>query len=212
MLIDDNLMENNILWLERFEFLQYNKKYKLMQLFSDDDIKRDFCSKKYQILTFLNQDEYEKMAEEYRTNSMANKIENYKKQGIKLITLYSAEYPEYLKNSINPPLCLYCLGNTQLLNTTCCAVVGTRKPSEYGKIITKSFVKELANAKVTIVSGMAVGVDTISHETTLAESGATIAVIAGGFNHIYPASNYNLFKRMTINNFVVSESPPDTLP
>ena len=104
------------------------------------------------------------------------------------------------------------MGNIQLLNTTSCAIVGTRKPTDYGKVNTIQFAKSLANLGVCIISGLASGIDTIAHETVLAENGATIAVIAGGFDHIYPATNKSLFKVMTQNNLVISESKPDIFP
>jgi len=78
--------------------------------------------------------------------------------------------------------------------------------------LTHQFVKELSQAGVTIVSGLASGIDGISHQTALKEEGATIAVIAGGFNHIYPASNYSLYKEMLKNNLVITENKPSTIP
>ena len=143
---------------------------------------------------------------------LENKINQYIANNIQCITFYDDNYPYLLKEIDSPPLCLYCKGNIQLLNTFSIAVVGSRKPSEYGLVVTKQFVKELAEADITIVSGMASGVDTIAHRTTLDNSGKTIAVLAGGFNYIYPATNFSLFKELINNNLVISELNPNIKP
>ena len=143
---------------------------------------------------------------------LETKINAYNEQHIICITFYDERYPYLLKEIDSPPLCLYCKGNVQLLNTFCIGVVGSRKPSEYGLVVTKQFVKDLISADVTIVSGLASGVDTIAHRTTLENSGKTIAVLAGGFNHIYPATNFSLFKEMSENNLIITEHNPEVKP
>ena len=91
-------------------------------------------------------------------------------------------------------------------------MVGSRKVTDYGTVITKQFVKELVDADVTIVSGLASGVDAIAHRTALENTGKTIAVLAGGLNYIYPISNINLAKEMIENNLIISENNPETKP
>ena len=82
----------------------------------------------------------------------------------------------------------------QLLNSTGIAVIGTRNPSDYGKRMCKTFTKELIKYGVTIVSGMAMGIDTIAHKTCLENGGKTIAVLPCGLNNIYPKPNAKLYK------------------
>ena len=90
------------------------------------------------------------------------------------------------------------------------AIVGTRKPTSYGIQITKKFSRELVEAGFVIVSGMALGIDTIAHEETIENGGKTIAVLGSGVNVIYPSSNYRLYHRIIkTGGAVVSEFPPN---
>ncbi len=204
-------MNKNILWLDLFEFLTYNKKYKLLEVCGEKDIRSIFLNNE-EIKQILTNEEFNKMALCLDDAFLNFRLDQYNEQGIKTITFYDNEYPYLLKEISSPPLCLYCKGNTQLLNTLCLAVVGTRKPSDYGILTTKQFSKELSKADVTIVSGLATGVDTIAHRTVLEEQGKTIAVLAGGLNHIYPASNFSLAKQLTENNLIISENNPNVKP
>lgn len=203
--------EKSLIWLDSFEFLSYQKKVKIIQLFNGQNIRELWNTKTLQLSTFLSKQELGKInnAEEDRLDKVITWL---KSKNITVITLYSNNYPKLLKEIDTPPICLYCMGNIQLFDTITCGVVGTRKPSEYGKVCTKQFVSTLAKNGVTIVSGLASGIDTFAHETTLQEEGSTIAVIAGGFDYVFPASNHQLFKTLTVNSLVVSESLPNVLP
>lgn len=205
--------ERNIIWIDNFDFLSYIKKAKILSIFNiEDDVRKIFEEKKYELLTFLTSAEYEKIISHASDEEFFSLIDYYTKNDISLVTLLTPIYPEHLKQIDTPPLCLYCKGNLQLFNTLGCAIVGTRKMTEYGKVVTKQFSKAIAEAGVTIVSGLASGVDTVAHETALEVMGNTIAVIAGGFNHLFPASNQWLFKKMLENNLVISESKPNVVP
>lgn len=202
----------NILWLDLFDFLTYSKKVKLLSLIDKNkDIRQEFMSNT-QIKEILTNEEFSKMALCLHDEYLNIRLKKYEQLNIKTITFNDKEYPYMLKEISSPPLCLYCLGNLQLLNTFCLAVVGTRKPTEYGIITTKQYVKELVDANITIVSGMASGVDTIAHKQAMAENGNTIAVLGGGFNYIYPACNSALFREITKNNLVISEFAPEIKP
>ncbi len=119
-------------------------------------------------------------------------------------------FPQSLKNIKNPPQELYVKGNVDCVNMPCVTVVGSRNMSEYGKKMTKQIVEELTNAGVCIVSGLAVGIDTVAHETCLENGGKTIAVLGSGLNKVYPVENTNLFNRI-INSggCVMSEQLPN---
>ncbi len=111
------------------------------------------------------------------------------------VTLFSKDYPKSLKETFDPPLTLFCKGNINLLSEECFSIVGTRKVSSYGKRVTESFTRELAKNFV-IVSGLAYGVDTVAHQTTLSVNGKTTAVLGSGILSIYPTSNTNLAKEI----------------
>jgi len=208
MTIDDK----NILWLDLFDFLSYGKKIKLLSTIKKGECLRTSFLKNKEINEILTTQEYNKMALCLSEEFLMRHINKYEQENVVTITFNNENYPYLLREISTPPLCLYCKGNTQLLDTFCFSIVGTRTPSEYGIVVTKQYAKVLAKSDVTIVSGMATGIDAISHKTAIEENGKTIAVLAGGFNHIYPAVNYNLAKKIIENNLIISEYPPDTKP
>ena len=132
-------------------------------------------------------------------------LEKFYKYNISAVTFVSKNYPEKLKNIAQPPLVLYTMGDQSLLNKKSISIVGTRKPTDYGKIVCEKFVKELSGAGLVTVSGLAYGIDTIVAETTLKAGGKTIAVLAGGLDHVYPSQNKDLAKRISENGLIVSE-------
>ena len=134
------------------------------------------------------------------------------KYGLKVATYLSENYPEKLKVISDPPLVLYAKGDVSLLSKKSISIVGTRSPSEYGKIVCEKFSKELSQAGLVTISGLAYGVDTIVAQSTLDVGGKTIAVLAGGLDSIYPASNTNLAKKVEENGLLVSEMRPGVKP
>lgn len=123
------------------------------------------------------------------------------------------EYPITLKNINNPPKQLYCEGNIELLKSLSVAVIGSRVCTDYGKEQAKIFVKELVKNNICIVSGMAKGIDSVSHQTAIKEGGKTIAVLGSGFLHIYPEENINLYHTiLQTGGLVITEYEPNIRP
>lgn len=129
---------------------------------------------------------------------------------IKLVCYEDEKYPENLKNIPDPPIILYIKG--ELPSENLISVVGTRKPTAYGKKITKILVKEMVNNGLCVVSGGAYGVDTIAHQTSVENDGKTIAVLGTGIDIVYPYSNKKLFEKITGNGALISEFPIGTKP
>ena len=116
------------------------------------------------------------------------------------------KFPKRLSKIVNCPQKLYIKGNTKLLYSAGIAVIGTRHPSSYGKRMCKLFTRELVQYGITIISGMAQGIDTIAHKTCLENGGNTIAVLPNGFNHIYPKQNITLYNDIIdLNGLAVTE-------
>ena len=153
----------------------------------------DFEEIKQKLLN-LNVDAFEKQV-----------LDEFYKHNISAVTFASKNYPEKLKTIDVPPLVLYVRGDETLLNKKSIAIVGTRKPSDYGKIVCEKFTKELSAAGLVTVSGLAYGIDTIVAETTLKNNGKTIAVLAGGLDSIYPSQNKSLSEKVAQNGLLVSE-------
>ncbi len=135
-------------------------------------------------------------------------LENLKNSGIELITKFSDNYPEKLAYLPDAPYFLFCKGDISLLSAKSIAIVGSRTPSNYGRIMTDKLSEGLAKNGVCIVSGLAYGVDSIAHRKALDEGGKTIAVLGSGFNNIYPAEHSNLAKDIAEKGLLISEYCP----
>lgn len=128
---------------------------------------------------------------------------------LEIITIEDNRYPEQLRKIKNPPQQLYAKGNIELLKTNIISIIGSRACSENGIKLARQFSKELVYQGITIASGMAVGIDTIAHQTTLQEKGKTIAVLGNGFKNIFPTENIGLYQEIIDNNgLVITEYPP----
>lgn len=133
---------------------------------------------------------------------------------IKNIKFENENYPEILKGIKNPPKELFFRGKlSQKIFERSLAIVGTRRITRYGKIVTDKFVSSLVANKITIVSGFMYGVDTEAHQKCLEYGGKTVAVLGGGLNVIYPPENEKLYGRiLETDGAVVSEYEPDFKP
>lgn len=133
---------------------------------------------------------------------------------IQKINKHAYGYPAKLYNIPSPPKQLYALGDTSILNKTqlpWVGIVGTRNPSRYGIEVTRQFATQLARDGLTIVSGLALGIDAVAHQAAVDLQRPTVAVLPGGLNKIYPADNHGLAKQIIDNGGVlVSEYHPDT--
>ena len=134
------------------------------------------------------------------------------KEEIKIIPFFSADYPALLKESPYPPALLYIKGALDLNTAPAIAIVGARKCSEYGKQVAYSFSRDLTRAGITIVSGMAFGIDSAAHQGALDASGKTIAVLGNSLDdeNIYPANNLGLSREIAKSGALLSEYPPKT--
>ena len=129
-----------------------------------------------------------------------------------IIKIENKKYPDMLKNIKNAPYKLYTRGDEEVLNMPCITVVGSRNMSDYGRDMTRKIVKELTLGGMCIVSGLAVGIDTIAHQTCLENNGKTVAVLGSGLNKVFPAENKELFNSIIKSGgCVVSEYEPDTI-
>ena len=139
------------------------------------------------------------------SSSYFKEIEMLHKISADFVTLADEEYPRQLKNIFTPPLILYYFGEFRKEDENSVAIVGTRKPSVYGRNVAKNISAELTNAGLTIVSGLARGIDSVAHRECLANGGRTIAVIGSGLDVVYPAENKELFARIKENGMIISE-------
>lgn len=135
----------------------------------------------------------------------------FAKSGARLISILSAEYPRLLLQIDDPPPYLYVKGDL-VPDELAVAVVGSRRASRYGLMVTEKFSRELAEQGVTIVSGLARGVDTAAHSGALVGGGRTIGVLGCGIDVVYPAENAKLYAEIESSGAVISEFPMGTAP
>ena len=126
-----------------------------------------------------------------------------------LIHCFDDRYPDSLKHIHDPPLALYTKGNVKLLSQPGIAMVGSRRPTPLGQQIARKFASELARRNTLIVSGMALGVDGLAHDSALGVNGPTVAVLGSGLAKPSPARHEGLFSRLASGGLVVSEYAVD---
>jgi DNA processing protein len=130
-----------------------------------------------------------------------------RESGSELIAFADPRYPERLREIFDPPFALFAHGRTELLETLTLGVVGTRRPTPYGLAVAERLSGDLARAGLTIVSGMARGIDTAAHRGALAAGGDTIAVLGCGVDVVYPSENRKLATEIAERGLLLSEFP-----
>jgi len=135
-----------------------------------------------------------------------------KKENVKVITIKDEEYPANLKEIYSPPAALYVKGELKKEDKLSIAIVGSRHYSNYGRDTAQRLAGELAQLGITVVSGMARGIDTFAHNGALDSKGRTIAVLGSGLSNIYPPENKALVYKIAERGAVISEFPMATPP
>jgi DNA processing protein len=144
--------------------------------------------------------------------SLDAEIEKLGRYRVKALTCEDPSYPFRLKEIYDYPPVLYIRGNLPSEDATCLAVVGTRRPTIYGRQVTEEIVTDLARSKIIIVSGLARGIDSVAHRTALDAEGKTMAVFASGLDIVYPAENAKLAQAIMEHGALISEYPPGVRP
>ena len=147
-----------------------------------------------------------------RTFSFEKTLAHLERHGITVLTWDDDAYPARLRTIPASPPVLYVRGSLTPEDEWALAVVGTRRITRYGQEVTRRLVEPLAAEGVTIVSGLALGVDALAHRTALDAGGRTIAVLGSGVDQIYPSSNRALARRIIEHGALISDYPPGTPP
>ena len=158
-------------------------------------------------------------------NDIASNIKNYTRSketdekcrraeqlGVKIISYLDTNYPKNLKNTSHSPPVLFIRGEIKEQDEKALAIIGTRQPTPYGKMVAEKFASELAQIGITIVSGLARGIDTAAHVGALKVNGRTIGVLGCGVDVYYPPENRNLYNEIAQNGAVISEFNLGTTP
>ncbi len=131
-------------------------------------------------------------------------IEQLRKRNYNILTIDDENYPENLREIFDPPIVLYYAGDVNLLKSPAVAIVGARQTTPYGRAVAEKLSADLAERGLTIISGMARGIDSLAHWGAL-KGGKTLAVLGSGLGNIYPRENKKLFERIIETGVVVTE-------
>lgn len=206
-------MTNNQFWIW---FASINilpiKKYRLLNKFNK--IEKIFNASQIELLkiediNLLDISEIEKSKDIF----LIEKYENYiNKNKIEVININDKRYPQSLKKIYDPPVVMFAKGNLDLLHSKSIAIVGSREADEYGLKQSYDIAYNLANNNITIISGLAKGIDKMSHIGAINANGNTIAVIGSGLDIVYPKENYEVYKRIIKEGLILSEFVVGTKP
>ncbi|NWF98864.1 MAG: DNA-protecting protein DprA [Nitrospirae bacterium] len=139
-------------------------------------------------------------------------IDIISEKNIKTICLNDSDYPVLLKETSDAPVVLFIRGDIMPNDRFSLAIVGSRKMTSYGALVAERFSEELSSAGMTIVSGMARGIDSVAHRGAIKANGRTIAVLGSGVDVVYPPENKNLFEKIIEHGCIMSEFLPGTGP
>jgi DNA processing protein len=154
----------------------------------------------------------EKLAVVQQSRAFKHELAHLQAEQLTVLTIADAHYPQSLRWIPDPPLVLYMRGTLRQEDSLAVAVVGSRKPSSYGKLTAQRLSTELVQHGFTVVSGLARGIDSLAHQGALQAGGRTVAVLGSGINVVYPPENHHLYDTISNTGAVLSEFPLDTKP
>ncbi|GAB6098908.1 DNA-processing protein DprA [Halanaerocella petrolearia] len=143
--------------------------------------------------------------------NFARELEQLKQEEVKVVTLGEECYPKLLKEIYDPPPVLYYKGELINLELPCIAIVGSRKCTDYGRQVAKRLSQRLAEIGISVISGLARGIDTAAHQGAL-HTGSTSAILGSGLDRIYPPENKGIAKQITTSGSLLTPFPLGTSP
>ena len=205
--------EKNWIWIASIEGVGMSAFYKITTYYKGDleDARKMLRAdvEKIGLTTKAQKGIYER----YEGSSPQAYLDILHKNGITALAIASRDYPEYLKAIYDPPLVLFCKGDVSYLNhDKLLAIVGTRNPTRYGTAVCDDICSGLAANGVCIVSGMARGIDTVSHKAALEAGAPTVAVLGCGVDVVYPKENKTIYDEIVDNGVIISEYKPGLQP
>ena len=199
--------EKNLIWLDSFN-ISLKKKNQILSICSAENLFFDLKEKQEQVKTIVESPVFYDIQKNANDDYVDNLLKQMDKFGVFAVCRESSNYSYMLKNIADPPLIIYTKGNLDILNKKSIAIVGTRRPTRYGRETAEYFSKKLAEAGLVIVSGLAFGIDTCVAQATVDAKLPTIAVLGGGLDSIYPSQNTALSEDIIKNNgLLISEYP-----
>ncbi len=154
----------------------------------------------------------EKVAVVQQGRVFASELSRIQNLHVTILAFNDSAYPPLLRWIAEPPPIIYVRGSIRPVHEFAVAIVGSRKPSAYGKLVAQRLSADLVHQGYTVISGLARGIDSIAHASALKAKGQTLAVLGSGINVVYPPENRQLFNQICTHGAVISEFPLDTKP
>ncbi len=206
--------ERACLLITAIDALGTKKRHSLLRLFeSAGDIFEKYKEKQDEIIGLCGREYYDKLDDCIKRRVDEALLSICEKKDIVPVTLFSDNYPVLLSNIFDPPLVLFCKGDISLLEKELAiGVVGSRRCSRYGLEVAEKFGEELSDSGVTVVSGLARGIDGSAHRGALKAGARTIAVLGCGVDVVYPPEHKSLYEEIVEKGLVISEYLPSSPP
>ena len=207
------ISESKILYWLSLPYISARKQVKILSSFGNSPIRlwNEFTTEKKKLCDFLGDKVYDELNRYRSVDYIDASLAKLKSDGIGVITMLNPRFPKLLlEPEVNAPSVLYYRGDLNAFSEHCIAIVGTRAATSYGKECAKMISSQLASSGVTVVSGLATGIDAYAHAGALEGGGRTIAVLGSGLNRITPVGNIKLHDEIIENGgLILSEYKPD---
>lgn len=199
------------IWLSSLANITPRRKYLLLEWYKDPALLWEVSESELKISGLCSAKVIKQLTDKEARRTTAHTYESLKRCDADVITIYDKTYPNMLKNIPDPPLVLYCRGKLEE-EARYISVVGSRRATWYGLDIAKRLSREMAGHGITVVSGMARGIDSKAHKGAIEGGGRTVAVLGCGVDIAYPPENRGLMNDIIQNGAVISEYIPGTEP
>lgn len=157
----------------------------------------------------INPEVVQAVREAQKQFSPEREAEIVRRLHLNIVVIDDADYPELLREISDPPIILYYRGKLDCLKNVCIAIVGSRQATSYGRLMTEKIAAPLVQNGATVISGLALGIDSAAHRAALDNDGLTVGVLACGLDEVYPPSNRGLAEKIiTSGAAIISENPP----
>jgi len=198
-------------WISSMIKVNPRQKYELVQYFEDPYNLWNVRKEELEKIPFINNVMIEQLMDSKIRSGIDKLMNIIHKEKIQVVTINDPCYPEHLKNTFDPPVVIYVKGNIEK-NETAMAIVGSRRATPYGNNTARAISHNLSKFGITIISGMALGIDSQAHIGALEAGGRTIAVLGCGLDIVYPKENKRLMESIIEHGAVISEYVPGTAP
>ncbi|KZZ82861.1 DNA-processing protein DprA [Bacillus sp. SJS] len=208
-----NSIQNTLLLISHCRGIRAAKLRKLYAFDRSFSLLQSLKPSEYQSLGLVTPSYYSAFSKDFTSLKIPDIQTSLEKQETRFLTILDPLYPDLLKELPDPPLFLFCKGDLGLFqHRRSLGVAGARQSTQYGREALERVLIPLIKQGFVIVSGLAEGIDTAAHAVSIVNGGKTIAVLGGGFQHIYPSSNRGLANEISNHHLLISEYAPHIRP